>query len=588
MPDAFHLPIRRITFYRHGLAMVEREGRVDGGLLAIDLRAEDIDDALKSLVVRDRTHGGALVCAGCEVTADARDNGHSIALSAGAGMLDLIDRLTGWQVRVELVGSDEAIEGRVAGLQYAKERRRLRGATLMLHDGDSGAMRLLPAELVSKIGALDQRIDEDLRAFLDAGRRAEGSARIALRLPAGEREMRVSYLVKASAWRVSYRVIAQDDSLLLQGWAQIDERFDEDLDGVAIALVAGGPPPLAGDTGAVVGPANQGGAEHGDDIAWEALEPLTLRRGSGALVPILSARLDCRRELLFDADEHVHHPVASWRCTNSTGKMLEPGPATLFDGDRYRGEATLPMTRRDRCLYLPYAVEPGIGIEVERDFASEAHELTIAGGTLIQQSAEIRSYRYRIANRGKEPRVVTVECSAGALPGELFDSPAPASRANGALRWEVNCPAEGVATLELRTRKPIERRHVLAELQSQRLGALLETPGLTPATRRALELLRSELARIEENEQQGAALEAQRRRVVARQEHLRRNIVALAATGDEGEVRLRMVRELQATEGALSGIEQLLGELAADSEVRRKALPSKLPGTAGQAEHSLP
>src|SRR5690606_30829023 len=38
MPDAFHLPIRRITFYRHGLAMVEREGRVDGGLLAIDLR----------------------------------------------------------------------------------------------------------------------------------------------------------------------------------------------------------------------------------------------------------------------------------------------------------------------------------------------------------------------------------------------------------------------------------------------------------------------------------------------------------------------------------------------------------------------
>ena len=93
--------------------------------------------------------------------------------------------------------------------------------------------------------------------------------------------------------------------------------------------------------------------------------------------------LDCRRELLFNADEHDKHPVASWRCTNATGRVLESGPATLFDGDRYRGEATLPMTRRDRCLYLPYAVEPGIGIEVERDFASEAHELTIAGGEKV-------------------------------------------------------------------------------------------------------------------------------------------------------------------------------------------------------------
>ncbi|HRO60366.1 MAG TPA: hypothetical protein PK177_14570 [Burkholderiaceae bacterium] len=566
MPDPTPLPIRRITFHEHGLALLEREGRVDGDMLAIELRAEDLDDALKSLVIRDRARDGALVSADCEITEDPRGSGDAIALSVGAGMLDLIDRLTGWQVCVELVGSAAPIEGRVAGLQYAKERRRLRGATLMVFDGDSGAMRLLPAELISKIIPIERPIDEDLRCFLDAGRRA-GSARIALRLPAGVHDLRVSYLIKAAAWRVSYRVVAQGGSLLLQAWAKIDKRFDEALERVEMMLAS----PAAERDGSV----------------RKALEPVTLRRGASALVPILSATLECRRELLFNADEHVDHPVAAWRCTNTTGQPLAPGPVALFDGDRYRGEAVLPATGSDRCLYLPYAVEPGIDVGVERDFVSQAHDLRIAAGTLVQQSVEIRTYRYRIGNRGDAARALTIECAADALPGELFDSPAPASHANGALRWEVLCPAQGVAMLELRTRRPIERRHALADLQPQRLEVLLKTPRLAPATRRVLELLRSELARIDENEQQGVMLDEQRRRVLARQEHLRRNIRALASMGDEGEIRLRMARELQDTESALSGIEQLLGELASDSEVRRKALVSKLPGTAGQAEHSL-
>src|SRR5690606_15420434 len=142
----------------------------------------------------------------------------------GTGMLDLIERLVGWRVRVELAGRSAPLEGRVTGLQYAKERRRLKGATLMLLDEATGAVQAAPAADVARIAPLEGRIGDDLARFLDAGRRAGGMQTVSLRVTPGDHELAVSYLAPAPSWRVSYRVIAESDEgadtgrLLLQGW----------------------------------------------------------------------------------------------------------------------------------------------------------------------------------------------------------------------------------------------------------------------------------------------------------------------------------------------------------------------------------
>ena len=173
-PDLPQLPIRRVAFYKHGVAMVEREGRVQGEILPLVFRAEHMDDALKSLTVIDLA-GGQVVCADYELPASAIREQDALALDPGTGMLDLIERLVGWRVRVELAGRSAPLEGRVTGLQYAKERRRLKGATLMLLDETTGAVQAAPAAELARIVPLEGRVGDDLARFLEAGKRAGGT-----------------------------------------------------------------------------------------------------------------------------------------------------------------------------------------------------------------------------------------------------------------------------------------------------------------------------------------------------------------------------------------------------------------------------
>ncbi len=671
MPQSAQLPIRRVTFYKHGVSMVEREGRVQGETLQLGFRDDDVDDALKSLTVLDRA-GGQVICIDYQIPAAARKEGNALELGVGNGLLDLVERLTGWRVRAELAGRGAPVEGRVTGVQYAKERRRLKGATLMLLDEQSGAVQAVPAADLVSIVPLEARMGEDLERFLDAGKRSDGAQSVALRLTPGEHDLAVSYLVPAPTWRVSYRVIAESGDgtstpegraapdtgkLLLQGWGLVDNRFDEDLENVEVSLVAGQPisfvydlktsrvperrrvedearvaaGPVEFEAGAGMSASHrveeadfdaaervdrnimrsvsssEPGSSRGGPVAWsrlfsirdresaepasatadqretfayDVLRPVSIPRGSSALVPILQAKLDYRRELLFNEAKHPGHPVAALRCANASGLVLERGPATLVEDGRYRGEAIVPFTGKDGSLYLPYAVELGIDVRVKSDRSTETQALRIGEGLLHEEVAEVRSYAYELVNRTGAAQTVTIERAVASLPGELSGTPEPATHGDGFYRWEVACPPGSTTRFEVRSRRLTERRQRLARLDLQEVAGFLKVSGLTVKTRKALEALRGQLGRTEENSRRVVALEAERKRLVERQEHLRRNIGALAAGGDEGAVRLQMVRELQAAESSLSGIDQRVGQLKEDNARIEQSLGASLPDAA--------
>ena len=60
MSESSNLPITRIVYHEHGVAWIEREGKVSGETLQLDLREEELDDALDSLSVIDRSGGRLL------------------------------------------------------------------------------------------------------------------------------------------------------------------------------------------------------------------------------------------------------------------------------------------------------------------------------------------------------------------------------------------------------------------------------------------------------------------------------------------------------------------------------------------------
>ena len=66
------LPIRRVAFFKHGVALVAREGTVDGDRLSLPLRDDDVDDALKSLTIVAQG-GGRVACVDYEMSGRGSD-----------------------------------------------------------------------------------------------------------------------------------------------------------------------------------------------------------------------------------------------------------------------------------------------------------------------------------------------------------------------------------------------------------------------------------------------------------------------------------------------------------------------------------
>lgn len=249
------LPIVRLTLYKHGVAFVERRGTVDGEQVELVFRDDEVNDALKSLLVVDR-QGGRVIGVSYPTPADAEERlaENPIKLRREQSLVDLISSLRGAAVRL-VVGEGaqrEDLQGQLVGVDLDETGRPPRPARIALLDGTTGSVRALLLDAVREIAPLDDRAQQDLGYFLETSRGDAAHRAVTLRLSPGAHDLEVSYLAPSPSWRVSYRLVAEahqaperagatSGKLLLQGWGLFDNRLEHDLQDVSVTLVAGQP-----------------------------------------------------------------------------------------------------------------------------------------------------------------------------------------------------------------------------------------------------------------------------------------------------------------------------------------------------------
>jgi hypothetical protein len=263
------LPISRITIYKHGVGYFERRGPHSGESLQLTFAREAMDDVLKSLVALD-LGAGQVQSVDFETPEDraaVRERG-SIHLSDTQSLLDLLRDLRGRRARL-LLDNESGVEGLVVGVDYEQDEPLLR-ATVSIYDAESRQVRTLPLSELSRVELLDDAAAADLGYFLKTAQREEERRSATIHLSPGDHDLLVGYIAPAPAWRVSYRLLFEDDRppttddgqavaseggavaaepvvggpssvVLLQGWGIFDNQLDEDLEGVELTLVAGMP-----------------------------------------------------------------------------------------------------------------------------------------------------------------------------------------------------------------------------------------------------------------------------------------------------------------------------------------------------------
>jgi hypothetical protein len=292
------------------------------------------------------------------------------------------------------------------------------------------------------------------------------------------------------------------------------------------------------------------GADLGELFEYAIATPVTVGRGQSAMAPIVSAWLDCRKDLLYNGNKLAAHPVATLRLRNSTGLTLERGPATVIDSGQYAGEAVLEYTPVEGEIVAPYAVELTVIVSEESSQSREIHSLRISGYYLTIEEWDVRTRLYRLHNSGARPTTVLVEHPRSAHY-ELFDTPSAREQTPEHLRFAVETPARGETLLTVRERRLLSRHEEIRRQSAQMLQDYAKRGLLSPDNHARLNELLALWERIAAHEQRLAEIQQERQKIYQGQEQARGNMGALGNAGKEGELRASYVDKLRASEQQL-------------------------------------
>ncbi len=252
------LALDRVVLYRNGVGYFERRGDVEGNMLRIKVRKDQINDLLKSLTIVDRKTGQA-VSVSMPLDPETWANAALSTLAPQNGSLaQVLDLLRG--VYVTLGTTSGSVEGRIVMVEQTQEEpdpeMRPRGGgdggssfgndhkvTLM----DDDEMKVVRLSKVKSVKLEDGDLAMQFHRRLDAtaGEGMFQQVEVAIRL-AGEEDhdLVVSYVVEAPMWKPTYRVVLPPDGkgeALLQAWAVVDNVSGEDWSNVKLSLTAGAP-----------------------------------------------------------------------------------------------------------------------------------------------------------------------------------------------------------------------------------------------------------------------------------------------------------------------------------------------------------
>ena len=253
------LGLERVVLYRNGIGYFERRGDVEGDVLRVKVRRDQIDDLLKSLTVIDQASGRAVSVSmpldpadwarAAMATVDP-DSGSLAQVLAGLRGTEVVLHTTVGRVRGRIVMVEEIVNEpdgeanpprHVEGMNAQPQRDH----RVTLLRGDQ--LEVVRLSKVRGVTLEDGDLALQLHRRLDAAA-GEGMFQqvdVAIRLTgARSHDLLVSYVVAAPMWKPTYRVVLPEDGkgeALLQGWAVVDNVSGEDWNDVRMSLTSGEP-----------------------------------------------------------------------------------------------------------------------------------------------------------------------------------------------------------------------------------------------------------------------------------------------------------------------------------------------------------
>jgi chaperonin cofactor prefoldin len=155
--------------------------------------------------------------------------------------------------------------------------------------------------------------------------------------------------------------------------------------------------------------ASASAGELGELFEYRVAQPVTIRKNESAMLPFLQQPIEARKLLIY-SDHSSQHPTNAAELTNSSGKTLDGGPVTVYDGGAYGGEALMETLKAADKRLISYAVD--IGTRITEAFGSKqavVREIHAARGVLTTKLAAEETRTYTVRNVDKKAKTLIIE-----------------------------------------------------------------------------------------------------------------------------------------------------------------------------------
>ena len=457
-------PVKSVTLSSGGLAEIVRSAEVgQDSEVTIEVPLDQIDDVLKSLVVRDKE--GRVKNLSLAGPNPLEETFRTLPFKASdlTSMPKLLDAIKGARVRA----GDK--DGVILGVTASEDEKTSKSwqLSLMMDNGEV-AMVPLPG---TKVEILDTSVRAKLKTAMDviAKGNTDGARTVTLKLDgAVSRDVDISYVVPAPIWKTSYRLVtSKDGEVRLQAWAVFENASGEDWNGVGVTLSSGKPVTLKQalhrhfmrdrtevpvDTAAARLPrgvmakpmmarqnfeiSNLLSSPASDAMAGEAAPaPFAMAAGQEASVaeqdvtstfalngtydikngdtisvPIIDQGVKADMVSLFRAGMVSDHPVAAALIENNAGISLPPGIMTVYDESvGYVGDAQINGLPRDEKQSVSFAVDQKVNVDTAVKTSQNIVNLKVIDGMMHAKSSTVEEATYTITGAQDGERTVVIE-----------------------------------------------------------------------------------------------------------------------------------------------------------------------------------
>jgi len=307
--------------------------------------------------------------------------------------------------------------------------------------------------------------------------------------------------------------------------------------------------------------ASASAGELGELFEYRISQPVTIRKDESAMLPFLQQAIEGRKLLIY-SDHSSQHPTNAAELTNNSGKTLDGGPITVYDGGAYGGEALMETLKAGDKRLISYAVDLGTRItDAFKSKGAVVRELHATRGVITAKTAAEETRTYTIRNVDQKAKTLILEHPL--RQGYTLLSAKPTEKTAASYRFEIPLAAGATQEFPVTEENVFSQTYQVSNLTPDFLLTYIEDRNLTlsDTARRQLQRIADEKTQIAENDHALQETQTQIRDLTTDEQRIRENINSLNKVTSQQQLVQNYAKQLDTSEQQLAQLRDHQAEL---------------------------